>query len=114
MPLYYSMEHAGGRVCYLATPYAKMSCKDRAAGYASTWQTILGEKGYTAISPIVQGHCMGVDWTQDEWMAWCKPMLHACGAVVVPPIQGRQESDGIALEMQWAHAANMPVIWLGP
>ncbi len=115
MIIRHSMDFTGGHLIYLATPYSKWKDKDRAAGEAATWQARLAVKGFPCISPIVQGHAMGLDWPAEKWMTWCRPMFNACGCMVVPPIRGRDDSDGIQQEMQWADETNKPIIWiLGP
>jgi len=114
MIINYDLSYCGGRQTYLATPYSKLPNKDIAAGYAATWLGKLAGKGLTAVSPIVLGHAMGLDLTHEEWMRWCRPMFDASDSVVIPPIDGREDSKGIKIEMQWASDTNRPIIWLQP
>lgn len=110
---------------YLATPYsriavdgdgrwnltASMVAADRAARHAAR----LAAVGITAVSPIVQSAAMchashALDPLDAAfWTRWCAPLLARCGVVVVPDIEGWDQSDGIWREVQEAVAAMKPV-----
>ena len=107
-----------GRLVYLATPYSKLACCDngqfnpagslKAAFLAARWAGLLADRGITAVSPVIQAvamvHCDPDDTRLDPldaefWEGWCRPFLAASGMVVVPPILGWQDSDGIWVEV---------------
>lgn len=118
---------ARGGLVYLATPYSRevrgrggrwsfeksvlMQC------YAAQAADALLAVGITAISPIVQAAAMvqsregrGVDpLDRDAWTAWCRPMLNACAALVVPDVPGWQRSEGVHAEVAWALSTNRRV-----
>jgi len=121
------IDRCRGRLTYLATPYSKIAVdldghfchmnSGDAARAAANWVTHCGISGVTAISPIVQsvvminskfGHDM--DPLDDAfWGRWCGPLLKACGAVVIPPIDGWDSSVGVWLEARNALKSNKPV-----
>ena len=118
-----------GRLVYLASPYSKR-CLIRGAwdedlslslGFAAAkWVAELSLRGVTAISPVSQSSMMvsalqrGLLDPLDPafWESWCRPLLHACEAVVVPPITGWDDSVGVWFEVQAALDANCPVYLL--
>ncbi len=123
---------ARGRLCYLATPYSKV-CVDQDGAWdcqqslacgmrAAEWARIMAVEGITAISPIIQAVEMlsvGLDYSVDPldatfWSAWCQPLLSACDAMIVPPIEGWQESLGIWQEVVFALRNNRPVFLIAP
>lgn len=108
------IRHGRGRLCYLATPYSKVAvgadgawdpsgsldCAIRAA----RWARLLALEGVTAVSPVIQAvEMVRADLLErcldpldaGFWEHWCRPLLAACGAVIVPPLAGWRESDGI-------------------
>ena len=107
---------------YLATPYSKRVMRNGkwahdlslyASAQAAREMSRLARVGVTAISPIVQAAEMvhsevaeGVDGlprldplAAAFWENWCRPMLDACSAIVVPDIEGWQASEGIRHEV---------------
>lgn len=121
----------GYGLVYLATPYSKRATDDggafcpygaaSAADEATVYAAALAARGVTAISPIVMAHRMcedgaaGLDPLDAAfWTRWCAPLLRACRAVVVPPIRGWRESDGVAHEVREARARGIPVFLAGP
>lgn len=116
-------KHApGGRPVYLATPYtlraqingkwsyeASLHCSAQAARELGR----LARVGVTGISPIVQSaemvHAEAFERVRDAapldpldaafWHRWCRPILNACFAVVVPDIDGWPQSDGVFREV---------------
>jgi hypothetical protein len=118
----------GGRLCYLATPYSKVTLRDydgewcpsasmEAARNAGIWARSLSIDGVTAISPIIQAvemiHTNFSDWLDpldfEFWEDWSHPLLCASGPVIVPPIEGWAESLGIWREAVFALERNRPV-----
>lgn len=119
-----------GRLVYLATPYSKVVVdaagqfrpqRSFVAGQrAAVWARRLAVEGVTAVSPIVQAASMVSAHSAFEpapldpldavfWGAWCLPLLRASRAVVVPPIPGWRESDGIWHEVRTALHGMRPV-----
>ncbi len=121
------------RLCYLATPYTKIArhpdggyCPTgslEAAAKAARWARLLALEGITAVSPIVQsvemvnanlinGDLDPLD--QVFWENWCRALLRASAVVVVPPIPGWDESDGIWTEVRLALEWQMQVLLIRP
>lgn len=110
-----TLDHIPPGLVYVATPYtpfAEIGREAEAHAKAAHWCGRLGRQGYTAISPVAIGHLMAVAWGHDEWMRWCWRLFVRCEGVVVPNIEFREKSKGIAIEMEWATRRNMPVAWL--
>lgn len=125
--LSYVILKARGRLVYLATPYSKLAVNDsgewcrvgsyEAAVRAALWAGLLAAEGITAVSPIVQSVEMvhsdlcGDLNPLDEvfWEGWCRPLLAASDVIVVPPIPGWRESEGIWIEVCSALSTNRPV-----
>jgi hypothetical protein len=84
----------------------------------------LAEESVTAVSPVLLGLAMieargdgfSASVLEDAafWAGWCRPILHACAAVVVPRHPGWDRSDGVAHEAEWALGRNTPVFVYGP
>lgn len=127
--LEFAAKRCQGRLTYLASPYSKL-CQHNGAwdkdlsfllGFAAAkWVAELSLRGVTAISPISQLAMMvravqrgRIDpLSVSFWEGWCRPLLHACEAVIVPPILGWDESVGVWFEVQAALDANCPVYLL--
>ena len=125
------ISHARGRLAYLATPYSKIAlcgcgawhqgASLEAAVRAARWAKVLAAEGVTAVSPIVQAvemvHADLADMLDplDEvfWEGWCRPLLAASEVVIVPPIPGWQESEGIWIEVCAALRSNRRVFQIG-
>lgn len=109
-----------GRLVYLATPYRCIAvggdgawdvARSLDAGLAAArWARDLAADGCTAISPIVQAvemiHADRIGLLDpldgDFWESWCRPLLAASAAVIVPPIPGWRDSAGIWREVREA------------
>ena len=120
-----------GRLVYLATPYSKQ-CLDGSGEWsyarsvecglaAAAWCGTFAHYGVTAMSPISQAVDMvgaspdhqGLDPLDGKfWEAWCRPLLLACDAVVIPPLDGWRESEGIWHEARVAVSRAVPVFLL--
>lgn len=112
-------------IAYLATPYSKVvigsdglwdySLSLDASARASRAAARLAALNITALSPIV----MAAEMCHNSpalapldaifWMRWCRPMLDAAVAVVVPDIPGWCDSAGIWVEVATALDRNKPV-----
>lgn len=115
-----------GRLVYLATPYSREVVDPQSGRFevwrgeamayeAARWSAIFAASGVTAISPIVAAHAADAGGSLDPldasfWTAWCAPLLSACGAVVVPPIVGRERSSGVFYEAAFALRRNVRVM----
>jgi hypothetical protein len=119
-----------GRPVYLASPYSKRVISDETGDWdphlsmlcaleAAEFAAVLMRFGVTALSPIAQAHLMvravidgpmRVDpLAQAEWGDWCRPILAACGAVLVLDLPGWAESVGVLGEVSGALAQNKQV-----
>lgn len=118
---------------YLATPYSREvrsggrwdAGKSCAMSLMAARHVLrLARERVTAISPIVLAAeaihaqpCTGgrkLDPLDAPfWADWCRPILHAATAIVVPDIPGWDRSEGIWAEVQWAISRNMPVFVYG-
>lgn len=122
-----------GQLCYLATPYSKaavLECGKWDPGAsaacsvcAAEWSRLLALDGITAVSPIIQAvEMVHVDYFEPHldpldaqfWEGWCRPLLAASGVVIVPPIPGWKDSDGIWGEVCQALRLNRPVFLISP
>ena len=127
------ISHSRGCLSYLATPYSKLARDDdgafssagslECAARAARWARLLALEGITAVSPIIQAvemvHVDVIDPQLDPlderfWEGWCQPLLNACGGVIVPPIPGWKESEGIWVEVCAALRAQRPVFLIRP
>ncbi len=125
---------------YLASPYTKVAVDGEgrwdmgrsveALTKAAMWSARFAQASVTAISPIVLSAemcALRVPSLRAEdlppirldpldakfWTDWCFPLLVACDAVVVPPIEGRDRSEGIWGEVVTALGSSKPVYWIG-
>lgn len=120
---------------YLATPYtlrAQVNGKwsYEASLYASAQAARelgrLARVGVSGISPIVQSAEMvhaevserarkveALDPLDAEfWERWCRPLLNVSGAIVVPDIEGWEDSAGVHREVMWTlRETNRPIFF---
>ena len=125
----------GGAPVYLATPYSKRATRAGkwahdlslyASAQAAREMSRLARVGITAVSPIVQAAEMvhsevaeAVDGKPrldpldgEFWERWCRPLLDTCCAIVVPNIEGWEQSAGIHHEvMTVLMGSNRPVFF---
>ena len=93
------------------------SVEDLAAWQAARWVALFAADSITAISPISCAVAAVNADTLDAldpldgmfWEGWCRPLLQACRAVVIPPIEGAQQSAGVWHEAVTALQNNCPV-----
>ncbi|MBB5515786.1 hypothetical protein FHS89_001806 [Rubricella aquisinus] len=117
----------GSRLAYLATPYTRLVVDVRGQfdRYKSLdvelrtarWSRAFALQGVTVASPILTACSIchadtenAIDPLDDPfWARWCQPMLEACGAIVVPPMEGWAASRGVWREVSWALQHDVPV-----
>lgn len=122
----------GGRPVYLATPYSREvldanGAWDHRKSYnqkygAAKAALALMDVGVTALLPIILSAEIIHASMHDEkpvpridpldpvlWERWCRPMLDACCAVVIPDLPGWQRSRGIWFEALRAMDRQCPV-----
>ena len=118
-----------GRFCYLATPFAgavvrrgrfRRGFADVVASEAALWCLWGAANGLTLVSPVA--HAMSMleqdlggtldPLDRDFWQRWTLPLLQAAGGVVVPPMEGWQQSDGVWRACGWALRHNIRVFLL--
>ncbi|WP_170335014.1 DUF1937 family protein [Ruegeria arenilitoris] len=121
------------RLCYLATPYTKLAqhsdggfCPTKsveASVKAARWSRLLALEGVTAVSPIVQAvEMINADIINQQldpldekfWELWCRPLLRASAVVIVPPIPGWDQSEGVWHEVRQALLSQVQVILIKP
>lgn len=127
------VQRCRGRLAYLATPYTKVSVFEdgewspteslECAVRAARWGRLLALEGVTAVSPVIQAvEMVHADFIEQQldpldasfWMDWCRPLLNASGVVIVPPVPGWDNSDGIWEEVRAALMFNRPVFLIRP
>lgn len=120
---------------YLATPYTlraqvngkwSYEASLHASAQAARELGKLARVGVTAISPIVQsaemvhaeafermGRSDQLDPLDVEfWTRWCRPILNVCGGLVVPDIDGWEDSLGVHREVMWTlRETNRPIFF---
>ena len=119
---------------YLATPYTKLvrtelGIYNHVAATRLIWNVAdevrrLNECNIAAFSPILQAQAIIDSIIQADdhalflahhpldattWMQWCQPFLNVAKAVVVPEIEGWDQSDGVLAEVDFAIRHQMPV-----
>lgn len=107
-----------GRV-YMASPFTvyptrelawRDACRSAAALQACTAMAV-----YSPISDSYGLEAVGkATLTHAEWMLRDRTMLLACQLVAVAMLPGWETSKGIAQEIEWAHEAGIPVVYLQP
>lgn len=121
-----------GGMVYLATPYTRRVIdeggrfcpyRSEAAGsLAAEWQRRLALHGVSAFSPIAASVAMIRDDLTGRhpapldvrfWEAWCRPFLLAARAVVVPMVEGWEESEGVLAEVRAALESCRTVLLVG-
>jgi len=111
---------------YLASPYtghlaecatAREDIRFAEVRYAAA---ILTSRGRLVYSPVVMGHVIS-RYMRDHnlprpgwefWMTWSREMLLMCDSVYVLCTPGWRESRGVAQEIEWARAQDMPVVFI--
>ncbi|WP_422074136.1 DUF1937 family protein [Tranquillimonas rosea] len=130
MPLDHSVAAARGKLVYLATPFRRqvVDSKGRfsrrraiqAAARAQRWVGALAVERVTAISPVAlsvnlsAGPAAKIDPMDDDfWSRWFTPLLTRADLVMVPPLEGWAESEGVWREALVAVARGIPVHCIG-
>lgn len=127
---------ARGRQVYVATPFsarlngrygaARKLCALRLEVEAARALDALAREGVAGVSPVLMA--IGMIHSRDRvadgdgpggyldhafWMDWSRRFLEASGSVWVPDLPGWERSVGIAREVEWALARNVPVFVQG-
>ncbi|MBQ4826580.1 DUF1937 family protein [Leisingera sp. HS039] len=121
------VRRTAGRMAYLSTPYTNQVRDDDlqwdyglsldVETRTARWARAFAIEGCTVASPIVMACAMlnadverQLDPLDDAfWARWCQPILSASGSVVVPAMDGWDQSRGVWREACWALQHNMPV-----
>lgn len=102
------------RLCYVASPYSNYA-DGLDAAFADigtvTWK--LHQAGVSCYSPIVYCHpiarALGANpLDADFWLAFTKPVLERCDALIVVDLPGWDQSYGITKEMERFAAKALP------
>lgn len=131
-PFIDALARCRGKMVYLATPYSREVLNydgrwcpvrsDAMAFEAAKWAAHCAVNGVAVVSPVVQAVAMvnadiadAIDPLDEKfWTVWCAPLLHACGAVIVPPIAGWDRSRGVFHECSAALRRNIAVHLIRP
>lgn len=101
---------------YLAGPYTCANPDVTQARYDKLCSIAvdLMRHGIDVYSPVIYGHNlvkMGLPAYFDRWKEFCLPMLKNCQALIVVKIDGWEASSGVALEIEFAKANGIPVLF---
>lgn len=108
-----------GELIYLACPYTHARPEVREARYdqAVAATAKLLAKGRHVFAPIVYGHDMTtrhklpVEW--EPWEPFARAMLSRCTELLILPLDGWEQSKGIAAEKAIAKELNLPIDTVG-
>ena len=108
---------------YLAAPYstgliatsppARRAAMLRRRHRIDTAAAQLIREGHVVYSPV--SHSCAIEphirttMTHDDWLKQCRPLLLPARELRVLMLPGWRESRGVALEIEWATAAGIPV-----
>lgn len=110
------------KLLYLASPYSHpdpevMRHRCREAQKAAARLML---EGYAVFAPIAQSHGIAdympesLRRSQDFWLGQDLPLLSRCDALVVLRLPGWEDSLGMKMEISFARAAKIPVIFRDP
>lgn len=118
-----------GRQVYLAAPFSKQVVDpysgrfetwrgDAVVQEAARWSAMLSANRVTAVSPVVLSSAMlGADMggvldplNSGFWRNFCAPILASSSAVIVPPIAGAMDSEGVFYAAAYALRRNTRVM----
>jgi hypothetical protein len=106
---------------FISSPYSHpdadvLEARTRAAGDLAAY--LWRERGMLAFSPIAHWHEIGrrnhLPGHAKAWAAWNRQFVRMCDLVHVLCIDGWDASIGVAMEIEWAHDFNIPVIYVIP
>ena len=105
---------AGAVVIYLAAPYSHPDPAVREERYRQTcWHAVrLMREGRLVYSPIVHSHPLAQLGLPGDWPFWAehnREMLGASSRLVVLALDGWQESQGVAAEVEIARELELPI-----
>ncbi len=107
-------------ILYLASPYSHPSAlrrNDRVA-QASLVAGYFMQLGFTIYSPITHGHRIAGTLPQslkdshEFWMSQCLPILGLSDALLLLPLHGWRESQGLQRELAYCKENRIPVFLL--
>ena len=104
---------------YLAAPYSHPDPAVREERYRQTcWHAVrLMREGRLVYSPIVHSHPLAQLGLPGDWPFWAehnREMLGASSRLVVLALDGWQESQGVAAEVEIARGLDLPIQVEGP
>ncbi len=99
---------------YLAAPYSHPDPAVREERYRQTcWHAVrLMREGRLVYSPIVHSHPLAQLGLPGDWPFWAehnREMLNASSRLVVLALDGWQESQGVAAEVEIARELDLPI-----
>lgn len=104
---------------YLATPYSKHP-RGHEAAFAEAIEAaaICIRGGVMVVSPIAHSHPIAVRGAigghYDAWRELDEALIDASNGIIVVEMDGWQESEGIAFELERAAALGIPVLYMSP
>lgn len=104
---------------YLATPYSKHPRgHDAAFGEAITAAAICIRAGIMVVSPIAHSHPIavngGIEGHYEAWRDLDEALIDASRGIIVVEMDGWQQSEGIAFEVELAKSIGLPVFYMKP
>jgi hypothetical protein len=100
---------------YLASPYSDPLPQIRQWRFLKVQQFVWVhlQMGRTIISPIVYGHqfaeIYGAAYAAGAWADFNFGLLSRCDELWILRLPGWEQSGGIALEIEWAKLAGLPI-----
>ena len=99
---------------YLASPYSHPDPATRDQRYLAACRATvrLLLAGHSVFSPIVHGHPLVQLGLSGDWLFWARHdqwHLSRCHQVLVLPVDGWKESQGVQAEVELAHRLGIPV-----
>lgn len=103
---------------YLASPYSHPDAAVRVERYHAVCKAAarFARQGHTIFSPIAHGHSLianGLPIEDNYWQDWCLSFLDMWATDLwVLQLEGWEESNGVAMEIDLATKMGMPIRYI--
>ena len=100
---------------YLASPYSHPLAQTRQWRFLKAQQFVWVhlQMGRTLISPIVYGHqfaeMYGAEYAAGAWSVFNFDLFSHCDELWILRLPGWEQSEGIAMEIEWAKNMGLPI-----